>query len=269
MTRKARLSSANTYALYYGCDKANLLTQYDIAIVEPSGHSKDSIQEIKLAGTLVIAYLSVMEIPQWSTDLGHLKSGDLLHLDGEPYLNQEFGNYWVDLRSSRWVDLLLAKAHHLLAEVGYDGLFLDTIGYVESRRLSPKLRTGLEMAATKLVKKLKRCFSEYLLIQNCGLDTLLMHTAEYLDGVCWENPPFNQHSSQMWVDRVLDSLEQQRRTYQLKVFLLVEETLSNAQDFYIARKIAYEKQFLVYYAPSLYTSGVASIEMFWPGIAWK
>ena len=256
VNRKARFSSAKNYALYYGCGGANQLTQYDIAIVEPSGHSADSILEMKSSGTLVIAYLSVLEIPPWSEDLGRLKTRDLLHLNGQPYLNQEFGNFWVDLRSSRWVNLLLERVDYLLDKVGYDGLFLDTIGYVESRLLSSDLRNKLQSAAVKIICKIRKRFPKCLLIQNCGLEDLFKRTAGYLDGICWENPPFNQLASQAWAAQIICILEQEKKSHNLQVFLLVERNHLSAQDFYLVEKVAHDKQFLVYNAPTNYTDGV-------------
>lgn len=259
VNRKARFSSAKNYALYYGCGRANQLAQYDIAIVEPSGHSTDSLVEIKSSGTLAIAYLSVMEIPPWSEDLERLKTRDFLHLDGQPYLNQEFGNFWVDLCSSRWVNLLLERVDYLLEKVGYDGLFLDTVGYVESRLLSSKLRNKLQSAAVKIVGKIRKRFPECILIQNCGLEDLFIRTAGYLDGICWENPPLNQLASQAWAAQIISTLEREKKSHNLQVFLLVEQDHLSAQDFYLVEKVAYDKQFLVYNAPSNYTDGVSIV----------
>lgn len=257
MDRKTRFSLAGNYALYYGSGKADLLAQYDIAIVEPSGHSVDSIQELISSGTLTIAYLSVMEIPPWSRDLGLLKASDFIHLDGQPYINREFGNFWADLRSSRWVDLLLDRANYLMEEIGYDGLFLDTIGYVESRQLPDNVRKRLISAASKIVAKLRKRFPGRLLIQNCGLEELLKMTAVNLDGVCWENPPLNQPASQEWASHIVGTLEWEKRNHDLQIFLLVEKNNPCANDFHLVEKVAYEKRFLVYKAPTNYIDGVA------------
>lgn len=256
MNRKARFSYAKNYALYYGYGRANQLAQYDIAIVEPSGHSADSLAEMKASGTLVIAYLSVMEIPPWSEDLKSLKPVDFLHLHGQPYLNPEFGNFWVDLRSSRWVDLLLKRVDYLLGKTGYDGLFLDTVGYVESTLLSSNLQNRLQSAAVKIIGRIRKRFPECILVQNCGLENLLNKTGRYLDGVCWENPPLNQLACQAWAAQIITVLEQTKKKYNIKVFLLVEQNNICAQNVYLMEKVAHDKQFLVYTAPSNYTEGV-------------
>lgn len=259
MNRKTRFSLAKNYALYYGCGRANQLAQYDIAIVEPSGHSTDSLVEMKSSGTLAIAYLSVMEIPPWSEDLNRLKTRDFLQSGGQAYLNQEFGNFWVDLRSSRWVSLLLERVDYLLGKVGYDGLFLDTVGDIESRLLSSNLRNKLQSAAVKIVSKIRKRFPKCILIQNCGLEDLFERTAEYLDGICWENPPLDQLASQAWAAQMISTLEREKKSHDLQVLLLVEQNHSSSQGFYLVEKVAHDKKFLVYNSPSNYTDGVSIV----------
>lgn len=257
MDRKARFSLAKNYALYYGFGRANELAQFDIAIVEPAGHTQESIQKIKSLGALTIAYLSVIEVPPWSEDLKNLPLCDFLHIEEKPYINQKYGNYWIDLRSPRWAEMLFERVRVLLDVLGYDGLFMDTVGYVESDHLSGRLRTKLIKAATNFIRELRKRFPDHLLIQNCGLETLFQKTAGYLDGVCWENPPFNQFTSKTWAAKVIRNLEIKKAAHGLQVFLLVEENDPCARDFHLVEYVASKKQFLVYHAPSCYTAGVS------------
>ena len=261
MDRKVKFSSAKNYALYYGSGKATELAQYDIAIVEPAGQSIHSFREFRSSGTLVIAYLSVMEMPPGSEEIGLLSTSDFLRLDDKnnPYINQQYGNYWLDLRSARWTDLILHKVALLLEGADYDGLFLDTIGYVESLQIPTITRTELLRAAVEIVRKIRRRFPRCILIQNCGLEELYRFTAEYIDGICWENPPFNQPTSHEWSALVIRNLEQVKEIYDLQVMLLVDENDSCASDFRLVEKVSSAKQFLVYYAPANYTTGVSII----------
>lgn len=261
MDRRANFSSAKNYALYYGRGRAIELAQYDIAIVEPAGQSINSLREFETSGTVAIAYLSVMEIPPWSEEIGLLNSSDFLQVEGseKPYINQQYGNYWLDLRSQRWTDLLLHRIAYLLEGAGYDGLFLDTVGYVESLQIPMSMRSALLEAAAQIVFKIKMRFPGCILIQNCGLEELYKLTAGYIDGICWENPPLDRVASQEWADLIIRNLEKLKKTNGLQVFLLVEENDLCSQEYRRIEELAFAKQFLVYYAPSNYTAGVSLI----------
>lgn len=259
MDRRTRFSLAQNYALYYGYGRTQELARYDVAVVEPNGHTSNSLQTLKAAGTLLIAYLSVMEVPPWSKDLSKLKAKDFLHLEGQPYVHQEFGNYWVDLKSPRWRRILLERVSYLLGDAGYDGVFLDTVGYVESGKLSPSIRIELQEAATKFVRQIRQRFTGSLIVQNCGLEQLLKQTAGYIDGVCWENPPFGQAASRDWVAFMVRSLEQLKRVYGLQILLLVEEDHAKTVNLRMIEQVATDKQFLLYSAPSAYTAGVTKM----------
>lgn len=257
MEKRSQFALSKNFALYYGFGRANELFQYDIAIIEPAGHTSESLRELKSTGTLAIAYLSVMELPPWSEDNKNLETRDFLHVEGEKYVNKHFGNFWVDLRSPRWVGLLFEHVQYIIEVLKYDGLFLDTVGYVESLELTSELRAELFLAATKIISNIRKKYPDCILIQNCGLENLLKHTARYLDGVCWENPPFNQAYCDDWVANIIDALVIEKRDHNLQVLLLVEENNLIAQDFHLVEKVADEKKFLVYKAPSFYTAGVS------------
>lgn len=259
MDRKAEFSSARNYALYYGSGRAIELAQYDVAIVEPAGQSIPSLRGLKTAGTMPIAYLSVMEIPPWSQELSLLDSSDFIQLEGseKPYINQQYGNYWLDLRSQRWTDLLMHRISYLLEVEGYEGLFLDTVGYVESLRIPMVMRGELLQAAAQIVCKIRKQFPGCILIQNCGLEELYKLTVGYIDGICWENPPLDRVASQEWAAKVIANLEQLKITNNLQVLLLVEENDLCAREFRRVEALGLAKQFLVYFAPSNYTAGVS------------
>lgn len=260
MNRRTRFSMSTNYALYYGHGQAGELSNYDIAVVEPAGQL-NSLPDIKASGTLTIAYLSVMEVPAWSSDRDLLEADDFLHVKGKPYINPDYGNYWVNLASIRWQEILLQRVHTLIEGAGYDGVFLDTIGYIESQQLSNETRAALLKVAIEIVKSIRTQFPEHVLIQNCGLEELYRGTARYLDGICWENPPLQDHRSQEWADQVICNLEQVKKNYGLQILLLVEENNPCVKGFKRVLEVAKAKNFLVYYAPSFYTTGVSKLRL--------
>lgn len=257
-----RFSQAQNYAVYYGVGREQDLAKFDLAIVEPEGQTAEALAQMQSAGTLVLAYLSIMEVLPYSSDRKLLTESDYIFLDGQRFINQEYGNYWVDLRSAAWSKLLLNKAHYLINIRGFDGLFLDTIGYVESTELSADLRKALITAAAEIVRLLRQNFAEYVLVQNNGLEELINFTSPYVNGICWENPPFNQAQARPWATAVLNNLLAIKEQYGMQVLLLAEEDLAadcvRGQTDGLSRTeiIAGVLDFLVYKAPGKYIGNV-------------
>lgn len=264
MDRQAGFNQAKNYALYYGLGRARELAHFDLVIVEPDGHNAASLRVMQDAGTLVLAYLSVMEIPPAAPENKLLRTTDYLSNEGSLLSNVEYGNYLADLRSTRWVGLLLQKAGRLI-QSGYDGLFLDTIGDVESTSIPGELRDLQLMAAVNIVGQLRRRFPQHILVQNSGLEKLCSLTAAYINGICWENPPLGIEACIPWVEVITGKLEKLRDTYGIKVLLLQEEKdeagLGGVGDntdaiFQLAKDISHSKDFLLYKAPYRYIGGI-------------
>lgn len=258
--RLASFNGAKNYALYYGPGREGDLAQFDLAIVEPAGQSQSSLRAMQLSGTLVLAYLSVMEVPPWDPVLSILRPEDFLSQGGRPLCNQAFGNYLADLRSSRWAGLLLHRAGSLLDRWGYDGLFLDTIGDVEDPGLPGGLADSLLLAAAELVGGIRKLFPGRILVQNNGLERLCLLTAEMINGLCWENPPLADQSCRPWSGSIITRLESLKKKHGLKIMLLVEDGETSepscGTNCLLSGRLAVEKGFLFYRAYRGYTGGV-------------
>lgn len=265
MERQAVFARSNNYALYYGCGGEEYLSRFDVAIVEPAGQSRDSLKRMQSSGTLVLAYLSVVEIPDWAQEIKILKSEDFLGSEGEPYKDSRYGNYLADPRSGRWAGLLLHRAGKLVIQEGYDGLFLDTIGDVESARCGAGCGDSLILAAAGIVRCIREMFPEIILIQNCGLERLCLFTAAYLDGICWENPPLFARRHRPWAEATAGRLIKLKDKYRLKILLLLEEESQGSA----AGESGWEKEirgaageifksddYLIYRAPLGYVGGI-------------
>jgi len=257
VTRKERLLAAKNFALYYGQRKEKELSRFDVAIVEPLGQTPDSLKTMQEAGTLVLGYLSVMEINIASPDVNLLQTEDLLAGPDGPLKNEEYGNWLVDLRSKRWERMLNHKVGSLFF-AGYDGLFLDTIANVEMVTLPQDCRTELIVAAAGIIAMLRKSFSEHILIQNNGVERLCLMTSKLIDGICWENPPFGRTESAMWIKEVIKRLKWLREEEKKAVFLLLQKDYAEINDKrrWMAREVADKYDFLFYEALQGYTAGV-------------
>lgn len=254
MDRLAAFAGAKNFVVYYGHGREDQLSSFDVAIVEPAGHGSTGLKEMQHSGTLVLAYLSVIEVPEWDPAFKMLKAEDFLLSPGrQPLINMEYGNYLADLGSKRWTGLIMHRAARLIANSGYDGLFLDTIGDVEWAGDGGSIRDSLLVAAADFVRQIRNLFPGRVLIQNQGLESLCLLTAPYLNGICWENPPLDNESIRQWVRNMIGQLSMFKERYGLKVLMLQEEKETPNR---IAGEISCENGFLLYRAPRGYTTGI-------------
>lgn len=257
ISKKAAMAKARNYVLYYGHGREDELARFDLAVVEPSGHDRESVLRLQARGTLVFAYISFMEIQTWSPEFELLKESDFLHVNGKRLMNTAYGTYILDLTSDRWNALLLHQAGRLLVEYEYDGLFIDTIGDVEMPVIPPHMQAIQMSAAVNILGLFRRSFTDSLLIQNNGLERLCLHTASFVDGICWENPPFSKKESTLWAEHITKQLETLKTSHSLSILLLAEANEKTAgKNIEMVHKVSSEKGFLFYCAPEGYVSGI-------------
>lgn len=263
MDGTSKFTAAKNFALYYGLGREDELAGFDVAIVEPAGQSELSVIRMQKSGTLVLAYLSIMEISPTDPQVKMLKTEDFLYIDGQPVINREYGNYLLDLRSRRWLGLLFHRVGKLIIQSGYDGLFLDTIGDVESAELDSGARDLQLMAAVDFIRRIRSMYPSLIMVQNCGLERLCFFSAEYVNGICWENPPLDKNACRPWVETIINQLKQFKKKYGTQVLLLLEGKgglaeydLPDGMNYRMARRIAEKNDFLLYRAPFRYVTGV-------------
>lgn len=263
MKRKDRLREARNFAVYYGCERVKELASFDLVIIEPSAYTKASLQVIQATGALVLAYVSVMEINSDDHRIGLLRQCDFLTQGGVPVLNQQYENYLLNLESERWCNLLLHQIGQYLTQYGYDGVFLDTIGNIEQFIPHGDQQAAQLLAASVLLKHLRKLYPNHLVIQNNGLEKLCALTADYIDGICWENPCVGSQAADVWVNSMVDYLTVLQRQHGLKIMLLYEENELKQQaanrDFARTLNIAHDQQFLIYRAPAGYSGAIFGV----------
>jgi len=185
--RWSRWRDAHSLAVYYGHGREEQLASYDLAVVEASGQTAAAVARMQRTGTLLLAYLSLLELPVWDQLTGLLRPDDYLQSGGLPLANAQYGGRLLDLRRDRCRRLLIHRASRLLAQ-GYDGLFLDTVDQAESSKRPLLMRAELVDSTAGLINRLHALYPGHLLVQNNGLGMLLERTAPALAGVCWESP---------------------------------------------------------------------------------
>jgi hypothetical protein len=257
MSRKERLQQARHYALYYGKGRVDELVRFDVVVIEESGMSIADIRRLKKGGALVFAYLSVTELHPNHPLFTHVTEQDLLLVKGIPVKNEQYDTFVLDLQSDHWLQILNEKADILLNQLGVDGLFLDTLDQVESSLLPVSIREAQFNAAINFIFRMKQRYPDRLLIQNNGLEQLCLHTAPWIDGLCWENPPLTLNTYEAWNREVLKRLDHMQKEWALSIFLLLEETVENERGCYPkAKSLAEQRGYLCYLAPTQYVAGI-------------
>ena len=242
------------FAVYYGPKNVMALGNYDCVIIEPSRFSDEDILRLKDRGTLVIGYVTVMEIgpihkEQWAA----LREEDFLHRDGKRIEKADYNTFLLDLNSARWRSLLHQEVGRMLTQRGFDGIFLDTIGDVEDYGL-PDSVSQIE-AASDIVAGLRRWFPDAIIMQNNGLEVLCLHTAPYLDAITWENPPVSEKMSRAWVRLIAERLDALARTHGVTIMTLYDRSeVLPRKEWILRRRFADEHGYLSYFAPTHYLS---------------
>lgn len=234
----ARLPPVKSYACYYGPPKLDALARYPLAIIEASHYTPADVAQLKRAGTLVIAYLSVGEVLEPSraaTPTAAPAPGAPRRLaiapyyldrdgDGKPDTNPGWGGFYVDARAPAWQARVLDElAPKLLGEKGAEGLFLDTLDTVDAY---PEIKPGM----IELVRKLRAKFPSAPIIANRGF-TILEGIVPHVDAVLFEafstqyDPGSNRSrlhdaSDLEWVDGILARLRAASRDGSLQVLVL-------------------------------------------------
>jgi hypothetical protein len=260
---RKQIKQVKNFALYYGAGKEEELSQFDLVIVEPLCHTYQAIRRMTNIKTLVLAYLSVIEIHPTDPDFSLLREEDFIKIGSRPLTNHIYGNFLVNPQSKRWTNIVLHRVGRLLAANSYSGLFLDTIGDVEDYRLTINQRAIFSLAAANLLKEIRRVFPEHVLIQNNGLEMLCDFTALLIDGICWENPPLAQKENEKWVKGIVQKLCKIKQRNGIQIMLLFEqkEEFDSLEEevFSLGRELARNKGFFIYRAPSGYIKGISPI----------
>lgn len=162
-----------SYVTYYGEDRIDDLAAYDLAILEPDGHTAEEIAALHEKGTLAVAYLSVGQVEPYRAWYGDGR------VDHTWLLNEDknWDSYFVDANQQGWRDLTVELAGDYLAQ-GYDGLFLDV---VDAAEVYPETAPGM----VALIQGLREAYPEAIIVQNRGF-AVIDETAPLVDALMFE-----------------------------------------------------------------------------------
>ncbi|WP_185958314.1 endo alpha-1,4 polygalactosaminidase [Fodinibius sediminis] len=164
------------YGVHYGKVELGDIEGYDLVILEPEQYSRQQIATLSQSATDIIGYISMSEVNphRWYYPLFR-KAGFL----GK---NENWNSYYIDLKDSTVRSVLLDQVASEIMEMGFDGLFLDTVDGV-----APHTDRGhLQDEMVELIRELDRRFPEAYIIQNRGI-FLLPQSSAHIDAVMVED----------------------------------------------------------------------------------
>ncbi|MCB2292361.1 endo alpha-1,4 polygalactosaminidase [Clostridium algoriphilum] len=248
ISKRHDFKNIKNFSLFYGIGNSEELSKYDLTIVEPLGQNEISVKEMQAKGTLVIAYVSVVEIIEAFPHYKFLREEDFLKIDNNRVMNKEFNTYLINLKSERWISILMHHIGNLILNSNYDGIFLDTMGDVEFSVFNEQQQESLICGAVDFITKIREQYEDIIIIQNNGFNKLIESTFNFIDGVCWENPRLWDINNSDWIKYITGKLTNLSKE-QMKVLLLYEENSFTSQEFAkinLAEKIAKINNFLIY-----------------------
>lgn len=220
MNKRNDFLKINNFIVYYGTGRVDRLKKADAVIIEPKGHTQKDIHILKEAGVLVLAYLSVVELPADHEDFQSFQK-HFLQVNRQPVINKNFNTYYMDGMSSGWKMHLHTQADRLLQDQEYDGLFLDTVGDLENPILGSSIMFEQIHAYINFLKALREKRPQCLLVQNNGIEHVASYSKEYIDGICWENPSFVKKDKK-WSEMILEKLIILQKEHHVKALLLID-----------------------------------------------
>lgn len=194
------------------------MKKVDLVIIEPILMQEEYITTAQDNGTLVYGYINAMEADKWNQALySQLSENDFYKDDkGNKIYFKEWDSYLMDMSSEHYQHILLEEIKAQIINKKLDGVFLDTIGNIDSY-LSGNEQKKQNEALTSLVKKIKNEDGNLSIAQNWGFDTLAKYTAPYVDFIMWEDFSYSVVGEDEWALEKMDQLTQIRNRYHTQV----------------------------------------------------
>jgi endo-alpha-1,4-polygalactosaminidase (GH114 family) len=229
-----------SYALYYGGPNSTEMAKMkklDLVIIEPKYFTTAQIKEIQQAGTKVLGYFATLSIDQASPQFTGLLPGDYLVINGQKLANNYDSppDWLLDPRSSHLRQVITSAIKSQIYDKGLDGVFLDTLNMPSEFLTSfvtldatttQNLKQDLFTATAVLAKEIAAINPDKLVIQNNGFRELKAYTAPYVDGIMWENYPYQLGSTDSWVNARRQELIDLKNKY--GIFTIALKTFSSA-----------------------------------------
>lgn len=203
----------------YYLDKGNKtigkkMKQMDLVIIEPIEMQQTYIISAQESGTLVYGYINAMEGDKWNNELYSQFIEEDFYKDenGNRMYFEEWDSYMMDMTSPHYQEVLLEEIEKQVVSKGLDGVFLDTVGNIDSYVPASEQKEQ-NKAIQEFTKKIKQQFNGLSVAQNWGFNTLVNYTAPYIDFIMWEDFSYRVVEKDEWALNMIEQLKQVREEY--------------------------------------------------------
>lgn len=222
ITYKQKLTSYRIYYNNINSDILDKMINYDLVIVEASFFKKEDIEFLHNNNTKAIGYLSLIEIGSWDKELtSKLDNNDYLKDENNTKLRSlDDSNYLGDLSSEHFRSLLLETLEKRIVSKGFDGVFFDTLDWIDYYQNNPVLYDKLSIGYNKLLKEIKLKFPNLLLFQNRSFNSYFSFSKNYISAILWENfnsPFINDEKTKI---KIYNNLKKHAKLYKTDVYLI-------------------------------------------------
>jgi hypothetical protein len=181
---RQRVREAKNYYCYYGVDRAGELEKFDVVILHTPAATPELVKRLKSKDVVTIGYITCGEdlppprkgdgsgpggMASWYFDKDNDRKPDMHPIWKSPFANAA---------DPKWREDRIKEARRLMEEVGFDGIFLDTVDDVT---IYPETFDGM----VELIRDFRMALPNAPIIMNQSWE-LLLKTAPEIDGLMLE-----------------------------------------------------------------------------------
>jgi len=190
---KNLLNHIKSYRVFYGRPSETYkedFKNYDLLILESYFYSEKDLKVLKEnSNQLYFGYLTVFEVSRWDEALVELMAtDDYLKINGKRYEKEGINNDLGDIRHESYRELLLQLIKTRIVDKGFDGVFLDTVDWIDYFGYQDEtlMKEFAENYKSFLIEIEER-YPDLLIIQNRSFKSYKSFSKKYVDGIMWEN----------------------------------------------------------------------------------
>ena len=181
---RERFQAARTYYVYYGSGKVAELSRFDAVILHTPQMASSDVKRLAALGVVTLGYLTIGQDHRLRDGDGRGPSGKASwyfdgdhdgHADRDPIWKSYYANPGVP----QWRANRVEKAKRLIADYGFDGVFLDMISVSE---MYPECRDGM----VQMIHDLREALPQAVIVINQGFD-IIATIAQLTDGIMMES----------------------------------------------------------------------------------
>ncbi|KKI90555.1 hypothetical protein WQ54_21750 [Bacillus sp. SA1-12] len=217
---KQKLEKVEEFKYYLDTGNKSIgeqMKQMDLVIIEPIEMQQMYINAAQESGTLVYGYINTMEGDKWNNELYRKFIEEDFYKDknGDRIYFEEWDSYMMDMTSPHYQEVMLEEIQKQVVSKGLDGVFLDTVGNIDSF-LPESEQTEQNEELVKFIKKIKQQ-NDMSVAQNWGFHTLMNYTAHYVDFIMWEDFSYRVVGKDEWSLEMMKELQKVRKKHGTQV----------------------------------------------------